>query len=70
MSKKNILILLRTKNISGQENTQPIRVDTMAKDKGQMTNNDLLNTTKIKKTKKQSKRLINTNPIKAGCELR
>jgi hypothetical protein len=39
----------------------------MAKDKGQMTNNDLLNTTK--KTNKQSKRLINTNPTKAGCEL-
>ena len=44
--------MLRTKNISGQETTQPLKVDTMAKDKGQMTNNDLLNTTK--KTKKQN----------------
>ena len=36
-----------------------------------MTNNYLQKTTKDKKqTKKQSKRLINTNPIKAGCELR
>jgi hypothetical protein len=40
----------------------------MAKDKGQMTNNDLLNTTKNKN--KKSKRLINANPIKAGCDLR
>jgi hypothetical protein len=61
--------LFRTKIISGQENTQPLKVDTMAKDKGQMTNNDLLNTTGKKQTNKQSKRLINTNPTKAGCEL-
>jgi hypothetical protein len=46
--------LLRTKNISGQENTQPLKVDTMAKDKGQMTNNDLLNTTKTKKQKNKA----------------
>ena len=45
-----------------------LKVDTMAKDKGQMTNNDLLNTTKNKKNK-QSKRLINANPTKTGCEL-
>jgi hypothetical protein len=60
--------LFRTKKISGQENTQPLKVDTMAKDKGQMINNDLLNTTG-KKQNKQSKRLINTNPTKTGCEL-
>jgi hypothetical protein len=41
----------------------------MAKDKGQMTNNDLLNTTGKKQTNKQSKRFINTNPTKAGCKL-
>ena len=29
-----------------------LKVDTMAKDKGQMTNNDLLNTTKKKKKNK------------------
>jgi hypothetical protein len=51
--------VLCTKNISGQKNTQPLRVDTMPKDKGQMTNNDLLNTTKNKN--KKSKRLINAN---------
>ena len=48
--------MLRTKNISGQENTQPLRVDTMAKDKEQITNNDLLNTTK--KTQKKTKQKI------------
>jgi len=40
--------LFRTNKISGQENTQPLKVDTMPKDKGQMTNNDLQNTTKKK----------------------
>jgi hypothetical protein len=55
--------LFRTKKISGQENTQPLKVDTMVKDKGQMINNDLLNTTG-KKQNKQSKRLINANPTK------
>jgi hypothetical protein len=39
------LVILGSK-ISGQENTQPLKVDTMAKDKEQMTNNDLRNTTK------------------------
>jgi hypothetical protein len=44
--------LFRTKKISGQENTQPLKVDTMVKDKGQMINNDLLNTTEKNKTNK------------------
>jgi hypothetical protein len=39
------LVILGSK-ISGQENTQPLKVDTMATDKEQMTNNDLRNTTK------------------------
>jgi hypothetical protein len=47
--------LLRTKTISGQENTQPLKVDTMANDKGQMTNNDLLNTTEKKTQKNKAK---------------
>jgi hypothetical protein len=34
------------KKISGQENTQPLKVDIMAEDKGEMTNNDLQNTKK------------------------
>jgi hypothetical protein len=37
----------------------------MEKEKEQMTSNDLQNT-----MKKKSKRLINTNPTKTGCEIR
>ena len=53
---KHNLIFVSYKKISGQENTQPLKVDTMAKDKGQMTNKDLLSTTK--KTNKQTKQKI------------
>ena len=44
MSKRESLF--RTKKISGQENTQPLKVFTMLEDKGEMTNNDFANTTK------------------------
>ena len=37
--------------MSGQENTQHLKVDTVVKDKGQITNNDLQNTTPKKKQK-------------------
>jgi len=43
--------LFRTKTIYGQE------VDTMAKDNGQMTNNDLLNTTKSKNQNKAKRKI-------------
>jgi hypothetical protein len=56
------LVILGSK-ISGQENTQPLKVDTMAKDKEQMTNNDLRNTTKRQKNEEYE-------PHKTGCELR
>jgi len=39
--KYNLIFVLYKKKISGQENTHPLKVDTMVKDKGQMTNNDL-----------------------------
>ena len=47
--------MFRTKIISGQENTQPLKVDTMAKDKGQMSSNDLPNTTKNNNNKNKAK---------------
>jgi hypothetical protein len=43
--------LFRTKKRYGQE------VDTMAKDNGQMTNNDLPNTTKSKKQNKTKQKI-------------
>jgi hypothetical protein len=55
LCQKYNLILFRTKIISGQENTQPLKVDTMAKDKGQMTSNDLPNTTKNNNNKNKAK---------------
>jgi hypothetical protein len=44
--KYNITFVSYKKKISGQENTQPLKVDIMAEDKGEMTNNDLQNTKK------------------------